>query len=352
MIKLLDKLKKSDEPEQEENAELIKSRLSVNRQKVHDIKEQQSDAFKPNYAQNLFNKKDEYEAGEEKEDDMPPESNPLDRLRRNVIKNNNEEDVATEKLDTDNKQSEEKIKVDDELNMKEVTKIVKIVKAALKDDESKTEQKKECPRPVNIPKTNTIQEMQETSNSQFMPEEYVKRKSMFEHMLNIVIVLITLFTILVICRAFLCDLMIVDGNSMTPTYTDSQMVFVNKIKYQITSPVYGDIVIIKKDGTEDYIIKRIVACPGDTVYISNGKIYVNNTESQYNYDKMAEAGIASEEIRLGDDEYFVLGDNRNQSTDSRSKSVGIINKDEIKGEVKADVPGFLKIFANFSKKSK
>ena len=134
MIKLLDKLKKSDEPEQEENAELIKSRLSVNRQKVHDIKEQQSDAFKPNYAQNLFNKKDEYEAGEEKEDDMPPESNPLDRLRRNVIKNNNEEDVATEKLDTDNKQSEEKIKVDDELNMKEVTKIVKIVKAALKDD--------------------------------------------------------------------------------------------------------------------------------------------------------------------------------------------------------------------------
>ena len=69
-----------------------------------------------------------------------------------------------------------------------------------------------------------------------MPEEYVKRKSMFEHMLNIVIVLITLFTILVICRAFLCDLMIVDGNSMTPTYTDCQMVFVNKIKYQITSP--------------------------------------------------------------------------------------------------------------------
>lgn len=87
-------------------------------------------------------KKDEYESGEEKEDDMPSESNPLDRLRRNVIKNNNEEDVAAEKLDTDNKQSEEKIKVDDELNMKEVTKIVKIVKAALKDDESKTEQKK------------------------------------------------------------------------------------------------------------------------------------------------------------------------------------------------------------------
>ena len=85
MIKLLDKLKKSDEPEQEENAELIKSRLSVNRQKVHDIKEQQSDAFKPNYAQNCY-KKDEYEAGEEKEDDMPPESNPLDRLRRKCNK--------------------------------------------------------------------------------------------------------------------------------------------------------------------------------------------------------------------------------------------------------------------------
>lgn len=89
----------------------------------------------------------------------------------------------------------------------------------------------------------------------------MKRKSIFEHILNIVIVLITLFTILVICRAFLCDLMIVDGNSMTPTYTDSQMVFVNKIKYQITSPVYGDIVIIKKTAQKIILSKGLLRVP-------------------------------------------------------------------------------------------
>lgn len=356
MKKILNKFKKN-ELEQEENAELIKSRLSGNRQKVHDIKEKKSDAFKPNYAQNLFNTKDE-KITEVSEEDIPVESNPLDRLRRNIIKdegeNNGENKKSFESDDIKTEQTALEDMSSNELNMKEVTKIVKIVKEALKDDEPIiSEGKKEATKPVNIPSPEPVEEkQQEDSAPKFAPETYVKRKSIFEHILNLVIVAVTVIIIFVICRTFLCDLMIIDGNSMTPTYADGQMVFVNKITYQITSPVYGDTVIIKKDGAENYIIKRVVACPGDTIYISNGKLYVNDTESQYNYDKIADSGIAADEIRLEDNEYFVLGDNRNQSTDSRSKSIGIINKDEIKGRVKGNVPGFLKIFSNFSKKGK
>lgn len=99
---------------------------------------------------------------------------------------------------------------------------------------------------------------------------------------------------------------------------------------------YNDIVIIKKD-TEDFdIVKRIVGCPGDTVQIKNGKLHINGKISKFDIhgnSDMEYAGIAEEPIKLKDNEYFCLGDNRNHSEDSRYEIVGRVNSSEIIGKV-------------------
>ena len=80
-------------------------------------------------------------------------------------------------------------------------------------------------------------------------------------------------------------------------------------------------------------MKRVVAVPGDTLYIKNGILYVNGeTQEDYFNDKIAEPGLAENEIILGDDEYFVIGDNCNNSEDSRSANIGNIQKKYIIGK--------------------
>ena len=85
--------------------------------------------------------------------------------------------------------------------------------------------------------------------------------------------------------------------------------------------------------TNTYYIKRIIGLPGETVQIADGTIYINGEvlEESYGREVMQDPGIAAEPITLGEDEYFVLGDNRNQSSDSRDPSVGLIHRDEIIG---------------------
>ena len=80
-------------------------------------------------------------------------------------------------------------------------------------------------------------------------------------------------------------------------------------------------------------MKRVVAVPGDTLYIKNGMLYVNGEiEEDYFDDKIAEPGLAENEITLGEDEYFVIGDNCNNSEDSRSANIGNIKKEHIIGK--------------------
>ena len=78
-------------------------------------------------------------------------------------------------------------------------------------------------------------------------------------------------------------------------------------------------------------IKRVVATPGDSVQIIDGYLYVNSALVKDSFDKIADPGIAEEKLYLGEDEYFVLGDNRNNSEDSRSGTVGTIHRSQIIG---------------------
>ena len=125
------------------------------------------------------------------------------------------------------------------------------------------------------------------------------------------------------------------GVSMEPEFTNGQKVLVNRYAYLLTSPKQNDVVAFLPNGNKNShcYIKRVVAVPGDTVEIKDGRLYVNGVKVVDDYDKMAEAGIAQNPLTLGSDEYFVLGDNRNASEDSRSANSGPVKGKDIIGKV-------------------
>ena len=101
--------------------------------------------------------------------------------------------------------------------------------------------------------------------------------------------------------------------------------------------VFGrDVIVFLPNGNEKshYYVRRVIACPGDTVQIKNGKVYING--ELYKEDivsaSIEDPGVAADEVKLGDDEYFVLGDNRNSSEDSRMANIGNVKKDYIIGK--------------------
>lgn len=126
------------------------------------------------------------------------------------------------------------------------------------------------------------------------------------------------------------------GQSMAETLNGGDQILVNRFIYKVTDPKADDIIVFLPNGNEKshYYVKRVIAVPGDTVQIKNGAVYVNGALFQEEADVAAieEAGLASEEITLGDDEFFVLGDNRNNSEDSRYANIGNIKKEYIIGK--------------------
>ncbi|MGN1204661.1 MAG: signal peptidase I [Lachnospiraceae bacterium] len=125
------------------------------------------------------------------------------------------------------------------------------------------------------------------------------------------------------------------GESMEPELHNGQKVLVNRYAYLLTSPKAGDIIAFLPNGNKSshYYIKRVVAVAGDTVEIKDGRLYVNGNKVTEEYDKMAEAGIAENPLTLASGEYFVLGDNRNASEDSRSANIGPVKSKDIIGKV-------------------
>ena len=126
------------------------------------------------------------------------------------------------------------------------------------------------------------------------------------------------------------------GDSMSPKLSNGDVVLVNRFAYNVTSPKRGDIIVFKPKGNENshYYIKRIIGLPGEHVRIDDsGNIYINGKvlKESYGREVIQDPGIARDEITLGEGEYFVLGDNRNNSSDSRDPSVGIIQQKDIIG---------------------
>lgn len=126
----------------------------------------------------------------------------------------------------------------------------------------------------------------------------------------------------------------VDGRSMQNTLQDGDNLIVEKLSYRFGDPQRFDIIVFPPYDTKEYYIKRIIGLPGETIQIdTEGNIYIDGELLKENYGKevIQNPGRAIEPVTLGEDEYFVLGDNRNNSIDSRSEQVGNVKREQIIG---------------------
>ena len=165
-----------------------------------------------------------------------------------------------------------------------------------------------------------------------------KRRNMSAHVMKEIVswgthIFVAIFFafILVFCVGMRTSVI---GVSMENTLYSGQQVLVNRLSYLVFGPKEGDIIVFTPNGSRNthFYVKRVVAVPGDTVSIKDGKLYVNKENVDYGYDKIMDAGILENELTLEAGEYFVMGDNCNNSEDSRSGNIGPVSKEMIEGK--------------------
>ena len=157
-------------------------------------------------------------------------------------------------------------------------------------------------------------------------------KEIFSTILYILVVLLGTYLLI----TFVGQRTSVSGSSMEPTLSNNDQLILDKISYRFSEPQRFDIIVFPFQYAEKtFYVKRIIGLPGETVQIDlQGNIYINGQilNEDYGKETINFAGLAVEPITLGDDEYFVMGDNRNNSSDSRDPSVGNIRRSNIIGK--------------------
>ncbi len=155
-------------------------------------------------------------------------------------------------------------------------------------------------------------------------------RSLVQVMVSIIVAFLLVYTV----TTYVVTVTSVHGESMKQTLEDGDVVLIDKISYRFHPPSQFDPIVFTHNSQVN-LVKRIIALPGQTIQITNGTIFVNGEVVNENFgtEEIEDAGEAELPITLGDDEYFVLGDNRNNSTDSRSTYVGVVRRQDIIGKV-------------------
>ncbi len=161
------------------------------------------------------------------------------------------------------------------------------------------------------------------------------KKSVLREILSTGIYLLCILAITYLIIQYVGQRTQVRGSSMAPTLENGDNLIVDKISYRFREPERFEIIVFPfQYADETYYIKRIIGLPGETVRIDEqGNIYINDVklDESYGAEVIQDPGRALYGVTLGEDEYFVLGDNRNNSTDGRTEIVGNIHKDDIIG---------------------
>lgn len=148
-----------------------------------------------------------------------------------------------------------------------------------------------------------------------------KKRSPLSYLIEGLIYIALIITCVYIVPNYVVQRTVVSGDSMQDTLQDDESLLVDKISYRFTDPKRYDIIVFYPKGrdVEEYYVKRIYGLPGETIQIKGDDIYINGSkiDDPYAKDSMDSAGIAKEPYTLADDEYFVLGDHRSVSIDSR-----------------------------------
>lgn len=167
------------------------------------------------------------------------------------------------------------------------------------------------------------------------PKKVEKKRSKLSYVVEIVIYIALILVCVFWVPEHVMQRTVVKGESMENTLHNGESLLVNRLSTY--NPSRYDIVVFYPQGreVEEYYVKRIYGLPGETVQIKGSDIYINGEKiaDEYAKNPMDDSGIAEEPFQLADDEYFVLGDNRQVSLDSRDPDVGPVKKENIAGHV-------------------
>ena len=157
--------------------------------------------------------------------------------------------------------------------------------------------------------------------------------TIIKELLRLLLNTLVAFAIGIFVVVFIGQITYITGHSMEPTLQDRDVLIVDKVSYRFTAPSRFDVIAFPFSDQEHHI-KRIIGLPGETVQIIDGNIFINGVFliEDFGYEEtIHNPGIASQPILLGEDEYFLLGDHRNRSRDSRDVHVGVRHRDEFVG---------------------
>ena len=198
------------------------------------------------------------------------------------------------------------------------------------------EELKETPDTEVTVEPSLEEEIETDPEKEKIAEEECKKTKKFGWLKELLVYLV----IIILCVTFVHKYVIqrtqVDGHSMETTLHDEENLIVEKVTYHFKNPDRFDIITFYPKGrnADEYYIKRVIGLPDETIQIKGNTIYINGKvlKEHYGLEPMVSGGIAEKPIKLGKDEFFVLGDNRNDSIDSRDgESVGVVKRKNIDG---------------------